>query len=173
MSHIPAQYLWQDGTGLVWLEQAGFEINLAMRFRVSQAAKFAGARWYRNAVENPFYVVKLTDASPTLLGMWAFVGDAGPFPSGGSWVNFWAHPRRLLSADTDYWVSIYCNQAGFWGEIGGMLGGDVTNGIITAPQHTSENPNMLYRAGDVGWTSFVSSDGIRFGLDVLVQPMFA
>lgn len=171
VSHIPAQSLWPDGTGLVWLEQGGYEISLALRFRVSQAAKFAGAKWYRNAVENPFYVVKLIASDLTLLGMWAFVGDAGPFESGGSWVNFWAHPRVPLSADTEYVVSIYCNQAGFWGEIGGMLGGDVVSGIITAPEHTSESPNMAYRTGDVGWTSFVSSGGVRFGLDVLVEPL--
>jgi hypothetical protein len=158
-----------SASGLVWSDQLDYEVNIGFRFHVTTAAKFAGMRWWRNWEENQMYIGKLYDTSPTLLGIWVWAFDNGPFETDGSWINYWAHPRVPLNANQTYLAVMYCYRAGYWVETGGMDGQTYQNGPLVVPAYSPTDPAMGYAIGHVHRVPDTDPGPLRYGLDVLID----
>lgn len=147
-------------------------LTLGFWFRLSRAAQFVGWRFYtQNGTKgNLWGTVWAADLTTQLAIGITSLKLANSLQVGDGWRNFYAHPRALLQADTDYLLAVATDSNGIYRTPNFFVSGPLVNDFITLPQTEpgSTDHNGVFADPFTFNNPPESTSGHLYGIDMLV-----
>ncbi|WDR06220.1 DUF4082 domain-containing protein [Devosia rhodophyticola] len=116
-------------------------VELGMRFTVASAGTISGMRFYKGAQNVGPHTGTLWSATGTQLGNVTFSNE-----SASGWQSASFSSPIAVSSGTSYIVS-YHTDSGYYAANSGYFNTATNNGVLSAPQSTTNNGNGLYAYG--------------------------
>ncbi len=139
-------------------------IELGVKFQASFNAVVTGLRFYKGPANTGTHTGHLWTSSGILLATATFTNESA---SGWQTVNFSA--PVAITANTIY-IASYHSSSGRFSYTTNAFTTPLVNGPLTAPAHSTANPNGVFKQGPNGSFPTSGSNNLNYWVDVVIVP---
>lgn len=147
------------------------EVVLGTRVRFEVDGAVVGARFFQHWTDHyEHWAMLLEDWNPGVPHRAARFHEVfdGASSADSRWHNIYFRPEARVTAGMELTVAVWFQAGQYWRQPGGLSGGDVTVGDLTAVGDGSGGPNGIYTLGN-GWDLPFTFGGGFYGIDVLFR----